>query len=143
MTRYPAADRNAHQRFCEREGWAVVTSATGGRVRHHETHELRLDDGSILRTRISRPVDRTTYAPSMWGHILRDQLGVRADEFWACERDCVLPARSAGGPRNPRALPLHLLNELVRRVGLTPDAAAELTLERAIAALADDWRGQE
>lgn len=119
-----------------------VTSATGGRVRHHATYELTLDDGSILRTRISRPIDRTTYAPSMWAHILRDQLQVTEDVFWACVRHGVLPARSVPAPRHPRALPLHLLNELVTRVGLTPDAAAQLSLEQAVEALAAYWRRQ-
>ena len=108
-------------------------------MRHHETYELALDNGSILRTRISRPVDRTTYAPSMWAHILRDQLQVSEDVFWACARDGVLPARSAPAPRHPRALPLHLLNELITRVGLTPEAAADLSLEQAVEVLADYW----
>src|SRR5690606_26751975 len=129
LGKHPAPDRDAHERFCRREGWTPVTSATGGRVGHHATYELPLDNGSILRTRISRPIDRTTYAPSMWSHILRDQLQVTEEVFWACVDGGVLPARSAPTPRHPRALPLHLLNELVTRVGLTPDAAAELTLD--------------
>lgn len=73
----------------------------------HVTYELTLHDGRILRTRISHPVDRTTYGAGMWSHILRDQLDVSEGEF----RDCVLegrvPARgdpggakggAAGGP---------------------------------------------
>jgi hypothetical protein len=111
-------------------------------VRHHETYELTLDDGSILRTSISRPVDRTTYAPSMWAHILRDQLQVTESVFWACVSDGVLPARSAPAPRHPRALPLHLLNELISRVGLSPEVAAQLSLEQAVETLADYWRRQ-
>lgn len=109
-------------------------------MRHHATYELILDDGSVLRTRISRPIDRTTYAPSMWSHILRDQLDVTEDAFWACVRDGVLPARSAPAPRHPRAIPLHLLNELITRVGMTPDGAAALSLEDAVDALAEYWR---
>jgi len=53
VARHPAPDCGSHQRFCEREGWARVTYATGGRVRRHETYELQLDDGSILRARIA------------------------------------------------------------------------------------------
>lgn len=118
----------------------LVPRATGAPVRHHATYELALDDGSILRTRISRPVDRTTYAPSMWAHILRDQLQVTADVFWACVRDEVLPTRSMVVPRHPRALPLHVVHELVTRVGMTPEAAAALTLAEATAALDLWWR---
>lgn len=142
MSRRPAPDRDSHRRFCQAEGWTEVTSATGGRVRHHETFELSLDDGSILRTRISRPVDRTTYAPSMWAHILRDQLQVTAETFWACVSDGILPARSAPAAPNPRALPLHVLNELVTRVGMTPEAAVALTLPEATEAIAEHWRRQ-
>lgn len=142
MSRHPAPDRDAHHRFCQAEGWTEVTSATAAPVRHHQTFELTLDDGSILRTRISRPVDRTTYAPSMWAHTLRDQLQVTAGVFWECVSRGILPARSAPPAPNPKALPLHVLNELITRVGMTPDAAAALTLPEATAALAEYWRGQ-
>src|SRR4051794_41203434 len=61
------ATRDDHQRFCAVEGWVQVRNARGKPVRHHETYELSLFDGRILRTRISRPVNRTTYGPAMFG----------------------------------------------------------------------------
>lgn len=112
-------------------------------MRHHQTFELTLDDGSILRTRISRPVDRTTYAPGMWAHILRDQLQVDAATFWACVTDGILPARSAPPATNPKALPLHVLNELITRVGMAPEGAATLSLAQATEAIAEFWRRQQ
>jgi hypothetical protein len=142
VSRHPAPDRHAHRRFCDIEGWLEVASATGAPVRHHATFELTLADGSVLRTRISRPVDRTTYAPSMWAHILRDQLEVTADAFWDCVQRGAVPARSAEPAPNPRALPLHVLHELVTRVGMSPDAAASLTLPEATAAIARYWHDQ-
>ena len=90
-----AREIGAHQRFCQIEGWIEVTSATGFPVRHHQTFELVLNDGSILRTRISRPVDRTSYSRSMWSHILRYQLAVSADEVWACVQQNGVPTRFA------------------------------------------------
>lgn len=142
MSSHPAPDRDAHHRFCQIEGWIEVTSATGSPVRHHQTFELVLDDGSILRTRISRPVDRTTYSRSMWLHILRDQLAVSADEFWACVQNGVVPPRSVVAQPDPRALPLYVMNELITRLGMQPDAAAKLSQAEASEAIAAYWRNR-
>ena len=49
-------------------------------MKHHRTYELSLWDTRVLRARESKPVDKTTYQPSMWSHILRQQLEVTADE---------------------------------------------------------------
>ena len=50
-------------------------------------YELTLPDGRVLLTRISHPVNRETYGPSIWSHILREQLeGVREGLLEMCER---------------------------------------------------------
>ena len=87
------ATRTDHENFCITEGWAERKRATGKRGTHHVNYEFALPDGRILYTRISHPVDRTGYGPSIWSHILRDQLAVTAEEFWACVEDKVLPDR--------------------------------------------------
>jgi hypothetical protein len=53
-----------------------------------------------------------------------------------------LPDRG-GAPTqsNPKALPLHLLNELIERVGLSPDEAIKLTLEEALQRMNEYWTG--
>jgi hypothetical protein len=89
--------RKDHQQFCLNEGWRQVRNARG-KAGHHVTFELTLPDGQILRTRISHPPNRETYGPSMWAHILRDQLQVSEDEFWACVRKKTVPQRSRGAP---------------------------------------------
>ena len=142
MSSHPAPDRDAHHRFCQIEGWIEVTSATGSPVRHHQTFELVLDDRSIMRTRISRPVDRTSYSRSMWSHILREQLAVSADEFWACVRNGVVPPRSVVAQPDPRALPLHVMNELITRLGMQPEAAGRLSRAQAAEAIAGYWSEQ-
>ena len=105
---YPAPTRGDHLHFCEVEGWDLVRSAVGKRSTHHETHELQLPDGSILRTRISRPPERTGYGAPVWSHILRDQLQISPDEFWQCVRTGTPPSRSTL-PAPDGAVPTDLL----------------------------------
>lgn len=133
---WPAPTR---EKFCTTEGWALVRNATGGRVNHHATYELALPDGRILRTRISRPPDRSTYGPSMWSHILRDQIGVREDEFWACVRDAVLPDRgqAPAGPQD--RIPAQVAYTLLHTVRLSDAEVAAMTKEQAIERLTAFW----
>jgi hypothetical protein len=87
------ATRTDHQNFCVTEGWTEGKRATGRRGTHHVNYEFALPGGRILYTRISHPVDRSNYGPSIWSHILRDQLDVTADEFWACVDEKIAPKR--------------------------------------------------
>lgn len=136
VTKRPAPKRKLHERFCVAESWLVVSDARGRASGHHVTFRLVLPSGDVLRTRISRPVDRSSYAPSMWSHILRDQLRVSAGEFWACVLDGELPDR--GGPVVPdSALPLHVVARLVRELGLTQEEIAGLGLDEANRLLSD------
>lgn len=112
----------------------LVRGAAGRPVRHHRTYELTLWNGRILRTRISKPVDGSTYGPSMWAHILREQLEATRAEFWACVNDGLPPDRGAPAVVVPtEALPLYLYRALVglgvtedELRGLGPAAAAAL-----------------
>lgn len=142
MSKHPAPDRERHDDFCVTEGWEIVHGSTGKPVQHHRTYELVILSGEILRTRISKPVDRTTYSASMWSAIIRDQLKVTNAEFWNCVQNKVLPDRGAAvAAPNPKAIPLHLLSELIERVGMTPEDAIELTLEEALQRMNDYWTG--
>ena len=135
---WPQPTRQLHEKFCEIEDWDRVRDARGRTGTHHVTYELRLRDARILRTRISHPVDRTTYGPSIWTHILRDQLEVKAAEFWHCVQDSVKPVRSA--PRAPaESLPLELVHLLIHRVGLTEAEVATMTKDEAITRLSKFW----
>ena len=101
-------------------------------------YAYRLQDARILRTRISHPVDRTTYGPRIWTHILRDQIEVKATEFWSCVQDGVKPAR--GAPEAPaKSLPLELVHLLIHRVGLTEAEVAAMTKEEAVTRLSRFW----
>ena len=140
MSKHPAPDRERHDDVCVIERWEIVHGSKGKPVQHHRTYELVIPSGDILRTRISKPVDRTTYSASMWSAILRDQLKITNDEFWACVQNKVLPDRggTVAAP-NPKALPLHLLNELIERVGMKPEHAIELSLDQALARMNEYW----
>ena len=135
---FPAPTRRDHARFCEVEGWRLVRSAVGKGNTHHETYELELPDGSILRTRISRPPNHTTYGDALWAHILRDQLKVSAEEFWRCVQDGVPPDRGAR-PTSAESIPADLLYLLKHRVGLSEAHLGEMTRQEAIERIQQYW----
>src|SRR5258708_780810 len=124
---WPAPTRRDHQAFCETEGWGIVRNARGKTSGAHAvTYELPLPGGRILRTRISHPPDSSTYGASMWSHILRDQLDVDEETFWACARNGVKPDR--GEPETPpRALPADLAHLLVTRLRLSSAEIAQMS----------------
>jgi hypothetical protein len=132
--------RSDHYRFCTVEGWQEVRNARGQRVRHHETYELELPDGRVLRTRISRPVNRHTYGEQLWKHILTDQLMVTEDVFWECVDDGVRPPRTAQKHTPPAdAIPASLVYQLLHEVGLDEQAVARMTRDEAIARMQQHW----
>ena len=136
---FPAPTRKDHQAFCEAEGWELVRNARGKTSGHHAlTYHLHLHDGRILRTRISHPPDGSTYGDSIWSHILRDQLDVEEEAFWACVRDGIKPSR--GEPDiPPEALPAELVHLLITRLGLTGPEIALLRRDEAIARMQQFW----
>ena len=133
--RPPAPTRAHHHRFVTLEGWRPVAST------HHATFELQLADGRVLRTRISRPPDRTTYGPRMWAHVLRDQLQVTEAEFRACVVDGALPDRTrrTDGAPSPTAIPVEVAELLITRVGLRREDLVGMSREAAIARLGAYW----
>jgi hypothetical protein len=146
---WPQPTRSDHDKFCDIEGWTPVRDARGRTGTHHVTYELDLPDGRVLRTRLWRsfrsqasrkpqPVDRSTYGASLWGHILRDQLGVSEAEFWRCVRDRVKPAR--GVPELPAdALPADLVHLLITRVGLADFEVARMSKTEAVERINRFW----
>lgn len=135
---WPQATRKDHDTFCRVEEWHLVRDARGRSGTHHVTYELALPDGRILRTRISHPVDRSSYGRSICSHILRDQLQVEESAFWACVHDGVKPDR--GVPTPPAdALPADLVHLLISRVGLNEAQVAEMSKDEAVARAQRYW----
>lgn len=74
----------------------------------------------------------------MWSHILRDQLGISEEEFWACVRDGLKPDR--GTPEAPpEALPADVVYLLINRAGLQEAELATMTRAQALARLQRFW----
>lgn len=136
MSRYPRPTRKDHQAFCETEGWTEVRNATG-KGGDHITYELRLPDGRIPRTRISHPPDRSTYGPSLWAHILRDQLHVTEQDFWACVRERTPPARGRPEPTQ-RAIPAAIVGQLLRN-GVPESRITAMSRDEAIELATAFW----
>ena len=135
---WPAPTRQAHEAFCQTEGWQPVRTARGKTGTHHVIYELHLHDGRVLRTRISHPVSRDTYGPGIWSHILKDQLDVDQATFWACVQDGTKPDR--GAPEQPAgALPADLVHLLLTRVRLTEADVAAMSKDQAIARMQQYW----
>jgi hypothetical protein len=135
---WPQPTRADHETFCRTEGWRLVRDARDRTGTHHRTYELDLPDGRILRTRVSHPPDRTDYGPSLWQHILRDQLAVSPEQFWRCVRDGIPPGRTL--PAVPAgAMPAEVVHLLLAKVGLSEAEVAAMTREQAVARLNRYW----
>lgn len=131
--------RRQHKKFCDAEGLDLVRDAQGQPVRHHITFELPLADGRILRTRISRPADNTTYGPALWSAILdAHQLDVSEPEFWDCVDRGITPARPGEpAPVPPQALPADLVHQLLSKLKLSEAEVAKLSRQRALDLMAE------
>ena len=112
-------------------------------MRHHVTYELALGNGSVLRTRISRPVDKTRYGHALWSVILNKQLCVSEDEFWACVRQRTLPTRSRQITYDDeQMLPAWLVSQLLNTVGVPEAEIRDMTVEQAKQRLNHFWSSQ-
>lgn len=136
---WPSPTRQDHLRFCQIEGWSEVRSSKGKTGTHHDTYELTLESGDVLRTRISRPPDRTDYGKGIWSHILRDQLKVSEAEFWECLDTGHPPKR--GGIEEPEKdpIPTGVVWNLLNRVGLSEVEVAAMERDEAIERLNQFW----
>jgi hypothetical protein len=118
-------------RFCQIDGWEETMGATGRRGNHRRFRKT-VDDGRILRTRVSHGDDEIG-DPSLWRHIWRDQLELESEElFWETLAsgkpvDRTPPSPVPSGP----ALPGWLVNMLFRTVGLTPAEVAAMSEQEA------------
>lgn len=105
----------------------------------HRRYFLELATGDVLYTRISHG-SGSIDDPNLTAAILRDQLQVSEEDFWACVDDGVLPPRpkpASGEPAGP-AVDAKLMRNLVRKVGLSPPELEGMTQERAVQ-IWTDW----
>jgi hypothetical protein len=138
MTSWPAPTRSDHESFCQKEGWVRVRGSQGRTGTHHITYEFEHPDGRTLRTRISHPPDRTSYGPSMWSHILTEQLVVTEAELWACVQRGELPVRGKLAPPTA-AIPAQLVWQLIHNVGIDEKEVRVMSKDEAIERLSACW----
>jgi hypothetical protein len=119
--------------YVERDGWIEEPSLARGkkRVGDHWRYTKEQPDGTVARTKVSHAV-RDEIGPSLLGHILRDQLGVDEERFWAVVRG--RPEQAAPTRDTPRTVPGWLVQRLLFTVGLSEAEVRALTPDEAHAA---------
>lgn len=137
---------NDIRRFCEVEGWAKKRTPGRSTRRDHDRYVLALSGGRVLRTKASHGRDEIG-DESLVRHILRDQLEVTEDEFWAAVDDGTPPDRGgAHPPIGERDEPAHSLPDwlavnLAVLVGLSDEEIAQLSEDQALARW-NEWCSQ-
>lgn len=115
------------KKFCRIDGWTETVEAKrpgGGTKKRGDHYRYRrvLDDGSVLRTRVSHGRGPAFDDPSMWSHVWRDQLGLDSeDDFWEALRsgDPVPRGAVAASPPDAPAKELWLVEFLIHVTGIS------------------------
>ncbi len=120
------------RKFLQVEGWKDKDKEAGRPTGDHRRYFLELPNGEVLYTRVSHGPGGID-DPRLFAQILRQQLQVTEEQFWACVRDGRRPPR----PGAPQALPERRLDaklawNLVKKVGLTHEQVAELDQAQAL-----------
>jgi hypothetical protein len=116
-----------------RDGWTREPNLARGRARtgDHERFRKERADGAIIRTKVPHSL-RDEIGSDLFRHILRDQLGVSEERFWAVVRG-QLAGADVPRPHVPR-LPAWLVERLLLTAGLPEDEIRAMTPDQARAA---------
>lgn len=75
----PIPTKKDVKRFCELDVWEKTEAVSPD----HHRYRKRLDDGTVLRTKVSLGRGPICPAPALWAKVWRHQLGLSSeDEFW-------------------------------------------------------------
>jgi hypothetical protein len=126
----PVPDKEDLQRFCELDGW----EETEARSPDHDRYRKRLDNGDILRTRVSHGRGPTCDDPALWHRVWRHQLALTIEvEFWEVLRTRRPAARGAPAAAPPQpGMPTWLFEFLVNVVGLVESEVLGMTEDEAM-----------
>jgi len=121
----------AHQKFVQTEGWTQKLAR--GKTGDHFRYFLALADGRILYTRVSHGSGAIN-DPALIAVILRGQLEVTEDAFWACVEEGTLPPRPNSDVQIEREerLDYTLVRNLMGKIGLTERYVSSLNQEQAL-----------
>ena len=134
------------RRFCEIDGWQQTTTVKR-RDGDHVRFRKQLDDGRILRTRVSHGNDEIG-DPGPWKHIWHEQLALDDErQFWDALKSGTPVDRSPVRVTRPTgpSLPASLAGPLSKVFKLSPAELSGLTEEQAAQLLARLYseRGRE
>jgi len=106
-------------------------------------YRLRLSDGRVLNTKISRPVDGTVYSEELWRTILREQLQVTEEQFWACVIEGTRPEHGivTKSASPAETIPANIVYTLQVN-GLTDAEITALGRDGAIKRAQEIWSGE-
>jgi hypothetical protein len=127
----PIPDKKDVKRFCELDGWEKTEAESPD----HDRYRKRLDDGSVLRTKVSLGRGPICRAPQLWTKVWRHQLGLQSeDQFWE-----VLKTRKPAPrgvpveiPAQPQ-MPAWLFEALVYTFQVDEDEVRSLSEDEALA----------
>jgi len=120
------------RKFVTTEGWQDKDKKSGKKKGDHHRYILELLDGTVLYTRVSHGSGGID-DPSLFASILRTQLAVTEDQFWACVNRGILPPRPGEAIATPvNAVNAGLARNLIKKVGLRPEDLEGLNQQRAI-----------
>jgi hypothetical protein len=118
------------RRFCEIDGWQETNAVSPD----HDRYRKKLDNGDILRTKVSRGRGPVCDDPALWHRIWREQLGLESEDvFWEVLRSRK-PARRGQPESGPEgeALDTWLFEFLVNVVGMSETDVLELSADDAM-----------
>ena len=125
-------------RFVQVEGWEDKDKKSEKKKGNHHRYVFTTPTGERLYTRISHGKGRI-YNPHLFQHILRDQLGIDGDQFWAAVDHGIKPVRqSPTAMQMSGSLDAKLVRNLITKVKVNPNQLMEMTQHEAIS-LWQDW----
>lgn len=126
----PIPDKKDIRRFCELDDW----EETNANSPDHKRYRKRLEDGSILRTKVSNGRGPIVRNPGLWSNMWRHQLGLKFEqEFWdALANSAPAPRGEPASVRPEPQMESWLFEGLVQTYGVAEDKVLALQAEEAL-----------
>ena len=125
-------------RFVQVEGWEDKDKKSGKKKGDHHRYVFTTPTGERLYTRISHGKGQI-YNPDLFQHILRDQLGIDGDQFWAAVDHGVKPVRQSPiSMQMSGSLDAKLVRNLITKVKVNPIQLEAITQSDAVS-LWQEW----
>lgn len=126
-------------RYVQVEDWEDKDKQSGKKTGDHHRYVFTTPTGERLFTKISHGRGQI-HDRGLFEHILREQLCIEEDQFWAAVDRGVQPTRLCHTPTNPEgALDAKLVRNLLTKVKIAPGQLVGMTHEEAIK-LWQEWR---